>query len=104
MTVRHRAMTLTEAVKAVNEAGFTIHIDHNYFDHQPNKLGFFEAGEGAYEVVNDVEGVDGYVVRGMSGAVCGMMTTPDRVKDMLSDREPKAQREYVDVEGFIDER
>ena len=94
-----RGMSLTQAVKAVNEAGFTIHIDHDHFDRQPGTVGFFKAGDGIYEVVKTVDGIDGWVVQGMSGVVApGVLTTPDEVYEALADLEPKSRREYVNIE------
>lgn len=94
-----RAMTLTQAVKAVNEAGFTLRVDHDFYHTEPDRAGWFEAGDGLYEVVCDVDGLDGYVVQGMSGAVAsGVMMTPDEVIESLAHREPRERREFVGID------
>lgn len=95
------AMTLTEAVKAVNEAGFTLHIDRRY--PEEGVAGRFKASGGTYTVEKTIDGLDGYIVHGTSGVVApGVWTTPEEVKDGLEGKKPPESREYVDIEELVE--
>lgn len=88
-------MTLTEAVKAVNEAGFTLNIERKSSNDET--VGWFHAGDGMYEVTKNIDGIDGYAIQGLAGTVVpSPMTNTEEVHEGLHDLDAKEEKEYVD--------